>query len=104
MPKNRKVIKLIRAFINNPSDETWKQLEILHKSPYRCILNYLVKGTVIKCPEECPGRDVIYEYYCLCYFSQFEWIWYEKGDRAKTVIYMIRFLACAESLEQCRSK
>jgi hypothetical protein len=97
MAVNKDAMEKMRAFLNNPSDETLAQ--IIPQGLYYCCLSYLVDDFVANnapyCPKECPGGDTIYDHYCLCIFDQLKRLW--AVDQAKAVLYVIRLLACAES-------
>jgi hypothetical protein len=95
MTINEDAMEKMRAFINNPSDETLEQIISQH---YYCCLSYLVEdfADCPSCPKECPACDTtIYKRYCLCDFSRLQQLW--EVDKAKTVLYIMRLLACAES-------
>jgi hypothetical protein len=97
MAVDKDIIEKMRAFINNPSDETLKQM--IPHGFYYCCLSYLVEDFTYNtpyCPKECPGGDTTYDgYYRLCLFGQLKRLW--EVDQAKVILYVIRLLAYAES-------
>jgi hypothetical protein len=94
MALNRDAIEKMRAFLNNPSDETLEQ--IIPQGLYYCCLSYLVENhNAPYCPKECPGGDTIYDHYCLCLFGQLRRLW--AVNQAKAVLYVMRMLAYVES-------
>jgi hypothetical protein len=98
MTIDENVEERMRAFIENPSDETLARVISLSKFyHYRCLLGCLVFGVLSACPKECPSLIVSDGgYNCgASGLSYLEELW--RIDQAKTVLYVMQLLACAES-------
>jgi hypothetical protein len=90
MTINEDAMEKMRAFVNNPCNETFTKIP-----PLNC-MGCLVEHS--RCLNECPGRYG--RYTRICYLDQLEWLWHHEGQ-AQVVLYITQLIAYAESYVGC---